>query len=652
MLIEAKAREQKPGKAVSLEQLKVTSEERRTRLPVWVGMALTALFAYVKEATGGAAAERAPHDGTGSKATGQSASGAPEEKTAPAISADRSDRADHQGQVPQHLDEAFSLSDEPPLTVFNPARHFSSGFRPLAPQVLSTAGVNDNRYHVPAEVSDASAPREQNLEAAAADTRAPSPSAPAKANRAPTLMGPVRLGDVVSGQVALLTLGDLLLGAHDADGNALHVSDVVSSSGQLHQDGAGWTLSGLSGQNATVTISYDISDGEAVVHQTAQFHVVNNVERLSAGADTYSGSAANTHVDALDGDDVVNTGAGADTIFGNAGNDQIHGGAGNDVLLGGVGNDVIYGGPGDDVIRGGDGNDRIAGEDGNDFLTGDDGNDTLSGGAGNDLVFGGSGNDVITGDAGNDGLDGGEGQDTLDYSGSVAAVTVDLLAGLATGADIGTDNVAGFERVLGGSGGDQLYGGPEADTLLGGGGSDTIDGGRGNDTLDGGAGIDTLDYSYSTAAVRVDLKAGVASGADIGLDTISGFEQVAGGAGNDLFIAGMAPVAIAGGAGEDSYSVDGPNADVQIVDFAVGDRIQTHGYEVMDRPPPASTPQFGEIYADVPTGNLLPIKVHSQIYDGFDVTVLEARSMDGGDFDIHISVYGHHDLVYLMHPIA
>ncbi|WP_421762513.1 calcium-binding protein [Devosia sp.] len=655
MLIEAKARKQKLG-GTSAERFKFTPAESKTRLPVWVGIALTALFAYLKEATGGTAAEHASQDGAEGRPGSERAAGGPGEQIgADTNVTENSAGPDQRAPLPQQLYGSFTLSAEPPLTVFNPSRHFASGFRPLAPQVLTAAGDNDNRYHVRTSspgAADASARELNAKESAAAATPAPRPSVPPRPNRAPSVMGPLRLNDVVSGQLALLTLGDLLLGAHDADDDALHVTNVTASDGELHHSADGWTVTNLAGHDSTVTISYDISDGETVIHQTAQFHVLDDITPLTSGADTYVGAQSNTQIDALEGDDVVTTGAGADTVFGGAGNDQIHGGAGNDVLVGGAGNDVIYGGSGGDVIRGGDGNDRIAGEDGNDFITGDAGNDTLSGGAGNDLVFGGSGNDLISGDAGNDGLDGGDGSDTLDYSASTAAVIVGLQAGLATGADIGTDNIAGFERVIGGSGGDQLYGGSGAETLLGGAGNDTIDGGQGDDTLDGGTGIDTLDYSSSTADLSIDLEAGTASGADIGQDTISGFEQVAGGAGSDLFIIGEAPTAIAGGAGEDTYRVDGPSADLQIVDFEVGDRIETPGYEVMDRPALPAVPEFADIYPDVPADNALPIKVHREIYDGLEVTVLEVRSSDGGDYDILVLVNGHHDLVYLTHPFA
>jgi hemolysin type calcium-binding protein len=83
----------------------------------------------------------------------------------------------------------------------------------------------------------------------------------------------------------------------------------------------------------------------------------------------------------------------------------------------------------------------------NDRLIGDAGANSLTGGAGNDVVLGGPGNDSMTG---------GAGDDTLDHSGSLEAMTVDLLVGLATGD--GSDVVGSFERVVGSAFGDSLLG--------------------------------------------------------------------------------------------------------------------------------------------------------------------------------------------------
>jgi VCBS repeat-containing protein len=83
-------------------------------------------------------------------------------------------------------------------------------------------------------------------------------------------------------------------------------------------------------------------------------------------------------------------------------------------------------------------------------------------------------------------LEGGGGTDLLDYSAYATAVTVDLLAGTATGAG----GVSGFENITGGDGNDFLVGNAADNDISGGIGDDIILGWSGNDTLSGGAGLD------------------------------------------------------------------------------------------------------------------------------------------------------------------
>lgn len=98
----------------------------------------------------------------------------------------------------------------------------------------------------------------------------------------------------------------------------------------------------------------------------------------------------------------------------------------------------------------------------------------------------------------------GGGADTIHYTDQVGswgawatAVTVDLVAGTATG----TAGVVGFDHIVGGNGDDHLSGDDGdnrldgrggSDTLTGRGGADTIHGGTGDDSLFGNAGDDTL----------------------------------------------------------------------------------------------------------------------------------------------------------------
>jgi Ca2+-binding RTX toxin-like protein len=151
--------------------------------------------------------------------------------------------------------------------------------------------------------------------------------------------------------------------------------------------------------------------------------------------------------------------------------------------------------------------DTLTGTAGSDVILGLGGNDTIDGGGGNDTICAGDGDDLLVGGEGDDALDGEGGLDAASFPG-VAAVTVDLLAGIASGAS--TDTLAGIEnligssgkdvlrgndgpnRLQGGSGGDRLSGRKGSDRLAGQAGADNLQGGRGNDRLFGGRGRDRL----------------------------------------------------------------------------------------------------------------------------------------------------------------
>ncbi len=103
----------------------------------------------------------------------------------------------------------------------------------------------------------------------------------------------------------------------------------------------------------------------------------------------------------------------------------------------------------------------------------------------------------------------------------------------------------------GAPGNENLTGTPLDDSIGGAGGNDTIDGGLGNDTLDGGADTDYLSYMSATGAVTVNLATGVTSGGG-GIDSISNFENLQGGAGNDSLTGDDNANIIIGLAGDDT----------------------------------------------------------------------------------------------------
>ena len=134
---------------------------------------------------------------------------------------------------------------------------------------------------------------------------------------------------------------------------------------------------------------------------------------LTAGNDTFNGTAQGDLVNALAGDDTVNGLQGDDCLFGFEGRDRLSGSTGDDFLKGDAGNDGLVAGAGNDAVAGDQGNDRMAGDAGRDRMAGGAGRDSVRGGSGSDRISGGSNNDVMTGDANNDRISGDGGNDRI-----------------------------------------------------------------------------------------------------------------------------------------------------------------------------------------------------------------------------------------------
>jgi Ca2+-binding RTX toxin-like protein len=164
-----------------------------------------------------------------------------------------------------------------------------------------------------------------------------------------------------------------------------------------------------------------------------------------------------------------------------------------------------------------------------DYYYGLGGADSIRAGGGADTVYGGTGNDTLDGGVGDDDIYGGVGNDSL----------------------------------IGDAGNDDLFGGTGNDTIDGGSGNDTIEGGAGNDTLTGGAGFDYLSFASTTGNVTVNLTAATVSGTATGTDSISGFEGVLGGYGNDSITGSGAANRIVGGAGNDTINAGGGDDTVE-----------------------------------------------------------------------------------------
>ena len=277
-------------------------------------------------------------------------------------------------------------------------------------------------------------------------------------------------------------------------------------------------------------------------------------------------------------------------------------------IFGTNGDDTIFGTSSDDAIYGLEGNDRLVGLEGNDTLDGGPGDDTIEGREGDDLLYvTGPGSDVARGDTGTDSLfldfssaflglsgtadttpTGGYNlilSDSLNssspYNHGLNATSIehfDLIFG------IGSENVTllGSDDIVRGGGGDDRFNlGAGADLLtISGLGSAIVDGGADADMLtidwaDTSSNIvmdlptssmglvsghlgnadDTQEVSYS-AFERLIISTG--SGDDIirtGNGSFATDDVVDLGAGNDLFIDGLAGDTVNGGDGVDGISL-------------------------------------------------------------------------------------------------
>ncbi|MFK0735237.1 MAG: beta strand repeat-containing protein, partial [Gloeotrichia echinulata HAB0833] len=158
---------------------------------------------------------------------------------------------------------------------------------------------------------------------------------------------------------------------------------------------------------------------------------------------------------------------------------------------------------------------------GDNILIGNSANNTLSGGDGNDtyafLATSALGTDTITETTTG-------GTDTLDFTGTTAAVNVNL--GVTTSQTVNSNLKLIFsannviENATGGTGNDRITGNTLNNTLIGGDGNDQLQGLAGNDNLTGGSGNDIL-----TGGSGDDLLSG-----ELGDDILTG------GVGQDKYI--------------------------------------------------------------------------------------------------------------------
>jgi Ca2+-binding RTX toxin-like protein len=200
----------------------------------------------------------------------------------------------------------------------------------------------------------------------------------------------------------------------------------------------------------------------------------------TSGDDRIVGTAEDGRISGGAGYDVLY--GGCDALFVGSGNDTIDGGAKSDALYGGAGIDTLdysmlengdsgvsvhhatnTGSNGDmvdgfekvigtsraDNLTGDTGSNVLDGQAADDRLVGAAGKDTLCGGTGNDTILGDDGDDLRNGGAGAASLDSGSGSDAADYTGSSAAVSVNLATRLCSGGDAAGDTLSGIENLIG-----------------------------------------------------------------------------------------------------------------------------------------------------------------------------------------------------------
>lgn len=135
--------------------------------------------------------------------------------------------------------------------------------------------------------------------------------------------------------------------------------------------------------------------------------------------------------------------------------------------------------------------------------------------------------------------------------GDKALNVIDLTTVSASGGSDKADTLVGdaSDNTLRGYGGDDaLNGGGGNDVLYGGLGDDRLVGGDGADTLDGGAGADTADYSSAAGALTVTLTSTyMQDTGSAGKDTLTGIENLIGGASGDTLSGSSAANRLDGG---------------------------------------------------------------------------------------------------------
>jgi hypothetical protein len=196
------------------------------------------------------------------------------------------------------------------------------------------------------------------------------------------------------------------------------------------------------------------------------------------------------------------------------------------------------------------------------IIAGGSGNDTLTGSSAGDIISGGSGDDHIIGGAGSDDLAGGSGTDIIDYSTSTSGISLSLASGTASDGLGSSDEIGGFEKVIGSSHNDSISGSANSEIT-----KEAYRGLAGNDTINGVSGFDEVDYSGDSAAggtagITANFSTGTVIDGFGNTDTITNIDAVKGTNSVDVMTGGSSFVRFSGLGGNDTFT--GSSTDDEI----------------------------------------------------------------------------------------
>jgi Ca2+-binding RTX toxin-like protein len=346
-----------------------------------------------------------------------------------------------------------------------------------------------------------------------------------------------------------------------------------------------------------IKVNLSLASGQVYDNGNGGSDTLIGIEEIRGSnyADTFVGS---------NGADTIRGGTGNDTFTGGSGNDTFYGEAGDDLFISSYndGDNTYYGGTTDEIngdtidysgitnseykvvgdlsnsnisvynsldvlqktdtiynienLTGGAGNDTLRGNTSKNTLKGGAGNDTLYVSEGGDRLFGEAGDDTFIFENGIDGsgavIDGGTTSqtngDTIDYSELTDGVALRLMGTSYSGVTVGVS--ANHHTIR------------NINNIIGSQGDDVIEGDSTNNILDGHLGNNTISFENSGAKVVVNIgdevtiggityNANQATGSTIGTDTITNFQNIIGGSGDDTLIGNSSPNIIYGGIGQD-----------------------------------------------------------------------------------------------------